>query len=447
MALFNNQRLTNQDIKLDIHGLQNGLYSDKYFTNIAHILGQLSQSGYHYAGKSARDVGADVNNIAIGEIEVEAQIFNRRAPYALVSGVDVALAMLRHVTGYFIGDEFISTWHNLEVHAVQDGTFTYYAGNPEEVLPVIQIRGKLRDFTLLETPMLGVLSRATRIATNVYDVLEVCNGKQVLFFPARFDWHETQALDGYAYWLAVQTHNAQRGGELTPLVSTDAQGLWWDGVGRGTIPHAYIACFFGDTAEAMRLFAQHIPLDTLRVALVDFNNDSVRDSLKTLDVFWENYRQALENRDDEGQKRYTLNGVRLDTSGNMLDASLAEGDGRGVSPALVHTVRRALDNAWAGWNLPAHLIETAQNYCKAVKIVVSGGFNRDRIEHFEANHIPVDFYGVGSSLFTNDKTTNTDFTMDVVRARIGDDWVNVAKVGRAPNNNPALEPIHLADFE
>ncbi|PJF29328.1 MAG: nicotinate phosphoribosyltransferase [Phototrophicales bacterium] len=450
MALFNNRRLTNQHIQLDIHGLRQGLYSDKYFTNIAHILGQLEHRGYYFDGDPVRGIDISATrNVRVGEITVEAQIFNRRAPYALVGGVDVALAMLRHATGYFVGDEFVPTWDKLEVHAVQDGSFTYYAGNPEQVLPVMQIRGRLRDFTLLETPMLGVLSRATRIATNVYDVLEVCNNKQVLFFPARFDWHQTQALDGYAYWLAIQTHNTLRGGELTPLISTDAQGLWWGGTGRGTIPHAYIACFFGDTAEAMRQFAKHMPLDTLRVALVDFNNDCVRDALRTLEVFWDEYRLALANGDEEAQKRYTLHGVRLDTSGNMLDASLSEGDGRGVSPALVHTVRRALDNAWTAWEhtLSPNMIEIAKNYCRAVKIVVSGGFNRERIEHFETNHVPVDYYGVGSSLFTNDKTTNTDFTMDVVRARVGDDWLNVAKVGRAPNDNPALEPVQLADFE
>ncbi|MDX2076042.1 MAG: nicotinate phosphoribosyltransferase [bacterium] len=447
MTLFNNQWLTNQHIKLDIDGLRNGAYSDKYFTNIAHILGQLQKDDYHFSGKSARPLDADISQVAVGQIEVEAQVFNRRAPYALVGGVDVALIMLRHATGYFEDGEFISTWADLYVQAVPDGTITHFSGDTTHIQPVINIRGKLRDFTLLETPILGVLSRATRIATNVYDVLEVCNNKQVLFFPARFDWHDTQSLDGYAYWLAIQAHNAQRGGNLIPLVSTDAQGAWWGGSGRGTIPHAYIACFFADTAEAMRLFAYHMPLDTLRVALVDFNNDCVRDSLATIALFWEEYRKAHENGDESAQKRWTLNGVRLDTSGNMLDASLTEADGRGVSEALVHTVRRALDNAWTAWDVPEALIPTAQAYCQAVKIVVSGGFNRERIAKFEQNHVPVDFYGVGSSLLTNDKATNADFTMDVVRVRVGDKWVDIPKVGRAPNDNPALTPINLADFE
>jgi nicotinate phosphoribosyltransferase len=447
MTLFNKQRLTNRQIKLNRDGLRNGAYSDKYFANIAHILGQLQKEDYRFSEKSARAVNADLSQVAVGNIEVEAQVFNRRAPYALVGGVDVALTMLRHATGYFEDGIFHETWQHLQVRATHDGTLTHYAGDASHIEPVIIIRGKLRDFTLLETPILGVLSRATRIATNVYNVLEVCNNKQVLFFPARFDWHETQALDGYAYWLAIQAHNAQRGGTLTPLVSTDAQGTWWDGNGKGTIPHAYIACFFADTAEAMRLFAQHMPLDTLRVALVDFNNDCVRDSLATIAVFWDEYQKALASGDESAQKRWTLDGVRLDTGGNMLDASLTEADGRGVSEALVNTVRRALDNAWTAWDVPESLISTAQAYCKGVKIVVSGGFNRERIAQFEKNNVPVDYYGVGSTLLTNDKATNADFTMDVVRLRVGDTWVDMPKVGRAPNDNPTLAPINLADFE
>ncbi|MCU0482418.1 MAG: nicotinate phosphoribosyltransferase, partial [Anaerolineae bacterium] len=126
---------------------------------------------------------------------------------------------------------------------------------------------------------------------------------------------------------------------------------------------------------------------------------------------------------------------------------LIESDGRGVSPALVYIVRRALNNAWTTWDLPENLINTARDYCEAVKIVVSGGFNRDRIAYFEEIGVPVDYYGVGSSLLMNDKSTNSDYTMDVVRVRVGDNWVDMPKVGRAPNDNPNLERVNLADSE
>ncbi len=82
-------------------------------------------------------------------------------------------------------------------------------GIPTTCARCIKIRGRYQDFALLETPILGILTRASRIATNVYEVLRVCNGKPVLFFPARFDLPEVQAVDGYAYWLAVQRYNCE----------------------------------------------------------------------------------------------------------------------------------------------------------------------------------------------------------------------------------------------
>ena len=71
----------------------------------------------------------------------------------------------------------------------------------------MRVRGRYRDFALLETPTLGILTRASRVATNVYETLVAARGKPVLFFPARFDLHEVQAADGYAYNIAVQRFN------------------------------------------------------------------------------------------------------------------------------------------------------------------------------------------------------------------------------------------------
>jgi nicotinate phosphoribosyltransferase len=377
---------------------------------------------------------------------VEAQIFNRRAPYALVAGVDVALTMIRHCAGHFEGDSYHEAWRDLEVVAVDDGVITNYGGDPNVVETVIEIRGRYSDFTLLETPILGVLTRASRIATNVYDVLQAANGKQVLFFPARFDLPQTQSIDGYAYWVAVQRYNHEFNQQMPPLVSTDAQAAWWGGRGGGTVPHAIIACFFADTTEAMLAFARHIPVEVPRIALVDFNNDTVNASLETLAAFWREYSVALKSGDETAQKRWTLNGVRLDTSGNMLDKSLTDEADKGVSAALVHTVRRALDNAWSSWDVPSNLEDEAKAYCRNVQIVVSGGFNAERIARFERDGVPADVYGVGSTFLNNSGSTNTDFTMDVVRLHVNGEWVDMAKVGRRPCDNRDLHPVDLSVF-
>ena len=81
----------------------------------------------------------------------------------------------------------------------------------------------------------------------------------MLFFPARFDAHEVQAADGYAYHIGVQAYNARSGKSAISHVSTDEQGDWWGGAGGGTVAHAAIACFLGDTAETMLAFSSILP--------------------------------------------------------------------------------------------------------------------------------------------------------------------------------------------
>ena len=128
-------------------------------------------------------------------------------------------------------------------------------------------------------------------------------------------------------------------------VTTEEQASWWGGSGLGTVPHALIAAYGGDTVVAAKHFADWAPADMNVTVLVDFENDSVRTALEVAD--------ALGPR---------LWGVRLDTSESLVDRSLWEEMGdfepTGVNPRLVWKVRDALDAAGFG----------------EVKIVVSGGF-------------------------------------------------------------------------
>lgn len=444
MTLFDHRRLTNDVMHLDIENLRRGYYSDKYFENIVGVMQGAQASGYTFAGAHPRALPGDLRALSIHDQRVEAQVFTRRSPYAVVAGVDAALTMIRHVSGGYVGAQFVEAWQSLEVEAVEDGALALYYGHPDDVRPVIKIRGRYAEFAILETPMLGVLTRASRIATNVYDLLKVCGGKPVLFFPARFDLPETQAVDGYAYWLAVQRYNAEHEHKLTPSVSTDAQGAWWGGKGGGTVPHALIAAFLGDTAEAMVAFARFLPLDVPRIALVDFNNDTVGDSLRTARAFWQHYAVAFQSGDSAGIRRWTLDGVRLDTSPSVRDISLEPTDPFGVNPKLVVLVRQALDAAWESWDVPPSLTDAARDFCRNIKIVVTGGFSAERIAQYEREGVPVDVYGVGSSLLRADSATSTDYTMDVVRVNIGGAWRDLAKIGRAPNDNPDLKPVDLS---
>ncbi|HET6821639.1 MAG TPA: nicotinate phosphoribosyltransferase, partial [Anaerolineales bacterium] len=233
--------------------------------------------------------------------------------------------------------------------------------------------------------------------------------------------------------------------QIGSFVSTDAQGDWWGGAGGGTVAHAAIASFMGDTAEAMMQFSRILPAGIPRIALVDFNNDSVRDTLRVLEAMFRKYQELCDRGDQVEAAKYVLYGVRLDTSGTLRDVSVEPlGDpvlDLGVNPRLVFNVRHALDSAFESWEIPTAWNDAARQYCRDVKIVVSGGFNPDKTRKFETLGVPVDIYAVGSWLFNNNGGTVTDFTGDVVRVKVHGKWIDMAKVGRKPLDNSNLERV------
>jgi len=450
MSIFDRRRIPSSVFKLDIDRMRRGWYSDKYFLNIAATLAELAARGYRFGGTAPdlSDLNLDLRNVDVGSIEVEMQWFPRRQPSCVVVGVDKALAMLEECTGYFEGGRFVNTFSQMEVWAVHDGTEAPFDGDLLNVRPVMRAKGRYRDFALLETPTLGALTRGSRVATNVYEVLKAARGKQVLFFPARFDAHEVQAADGYAYQIAVQLFNQNYGKSLSAYVSTDAQGDWWGGAGGGTVAHAAIACFLGDTAEATMAFAATRPADIPRIALVDFTNDCVGTSLQVIRTMFRRYLELTRAGQVEEARKYKLFGVRPDTSSSLRDVSVPPlGDKRldcGVNPRLVFTMREAIDREWRSWGLSGADQKLAEEYCRDVRIAVTGGFTPARIRQFEDLCVPADIYGVGSWLLSSCDVcgTNNDFTADVVRVRINGEWYDLAKVGRKACDNLMLERVH-----
>ncbi len=450
MSIFDRRRLPPAVFKLDVERMRQGWYSDKYFINIARTLAELAAQGYRFGGTAAdlSDLHVDLRSIDVGSIEVEMQWFPRRRPSCVVVGVDKALAMLQECSGYFdASGRFVGTFEEMEVWAVHDGTEAPFDGDPLNATPVMRVRGRYRDFAILETPTLGALTRGSRVGTNVYEVLKAAQGKQVLFFPARFDAHEVQAADGYAYQIAVQLFNQSYGKSLAAYVSTDAQGDWWGGAGGGTVAHAAIACFLGDTAEATMAFAATRPPDIPRIALVDFKNDCVGTSLDVIRTMFRKHLELIKAGKPEEAKKYKLFGVRPDTSSHLRDVSVPPlGDKRldcGVNPRLVFLMREAIDREWQNWALAGDDRTLAQTYCHDVKIAVTGGFTPDKIRQFEDLLVPADIYGVGSWLLSSCDVcgTNNDFTADVVRVRIDGKWYDLAKAGRKACDNLMLERV------
>jgi nicotinate phosphoribosyltransferase len=309
------------------------------------------------------------------------QVFQKRD--AWLGGMDEAIAILKLCS---------HDWEALTVHALFDGD------GIEPYETVMTIEGDYTLFAHLETLYLGVLARRTLITSNVVRVLEAANGKPIIFMPARHDHHRIQTGDGYAAFVAGKIVGAPIG------VTTDEQASWWGGRGIGTVPHSLIAAYGGNTVLAATKFAEWAADDFNITVLVDFENNSIETALEVA--------RALGSR---------LWGVRLDTSETMVDRSLwAElGDFKpgGVNERLVRKVRDALD---------------ADGF-ESVRIVASGGFDLAKIGEFERNGVPVDAYGVGSSLIRG----SNDFTADVVLT----DGRPSAKAGRRFRPNERLELV------
>ena len=295
-----------------------------------------------------------------------------------LGGIDEAIALLR-----LCSDDFGA----LDVHALYEGD------RVETWDSVLVVEGDYAGFAHLETLVLGTIARRTRLCTNLRTLVEAARPKPVYYLGARSDHALLQPGDGLSAHVAGAAS-----------VSTEAHGALTGKPGAGTISHALIAAFGGDTVAATLAAAAVTPAEVRLIALVDYENDSVATSVAVA--------RALEGR---------LWGVRLDTSDYMVDRSVVPQMGAfrptGVNTALVWNVRNALDAEGFG----------------DVKIVVSGGFTLARIRAFEEDGVPVDAYGVGSSAHEG----RWDVTADVVRV----DGQPQARAGREARTNVRLERV------
>ena len=345
-------------------------------------------------------------------LDAERRAYAHWAALPASGGWDAYAPLAREVfdLSYELASLWEPQWRELHVRSLYDGE-TAEPGDP-----VMLIESEYGAFAHLETLYLGALAEGTRVATNTRDVVAAANGKPVIMFGARHQAHEAQAGAGYAAYVGGATG-----------VSTDEQGEWWGSTGLGTVPHALIAVYGGDTTLATLKFDEYINRTSEAIghltapgtaeghvnvtSLVDFQNDVVNTSLGVA--------HAL------GQRLW---GVRVDTSESLIDTSILreiEANGgiggpeiRGVTPRLVRILRDALDAAGYGH----------------VRIVASGGFDRDKIARFETLGVPVDVYGVGSALVHG---TGFDHTADIVRV----DGRKVAKVGRELREGTRLHEV------
>ncbi|WP_017726542.1 nicotinate phosphoribosyltransferase [Halalkalibacterium ligniniphilum] len=303
---------------------------------------------------------------------------------AILCGTDEVIALIK---------TFAKNPEELEIRSLKDG---------DKIKPyesVLTITGPYQNFGFLEGIIDGIFARRTSVATNVYNVVKAArlSGKQkpIIFMGDRDDHFTQQSGDGYASYIGGSTAQA-----------THAMNEWWGKEGMGTMPHALIQLFQGDVVAATHAYREMYPEDDL-MTLVDYNNDVITDSLKVAREFGED-----------------LKGVRVDTSRTMVDQYfcrqpevMGDFDPRGANPTLLFALREALD---------------AEGF-HHVKIIATGGFNAERIAEYEKKGVPVDIYGVGSSLLK----IHIGFTGDNVLLN----GEHEAKAGRRYRENPRLELV------
>jgi nicotinate phosphoribosyltransferase len=150
----------------------------------------------------------------------------------------------------------------------------------------------------------------------------------------------------------------------------------------------------------------------------------------------------------EEAKRFRLDAIRPDTSGNLADKSLRprSDEDFGVSPELIWKLRELLDSIhedpFVCSDLSKEAREVLQKWSREIMITATGGFSAAKIAWFHKLGVPSDSYGVGSSLLENSKSTNNDYTADIVQVKLNGIWQPNAKVGRIACDNPNLKPYH-----
>lgn len=337
---------------------------------------------------------------------VKAQVFIRKGP-GNVYGIDEALSII---------DTYSPLVKNGgRVYAMEEGS----PYNPKDSLMIIE--APIQDIVELETMYLGVISSETtkandrhgvnleEVKENMRKVVKISGERPVSYFGARhWRFDEDAGIAKAAYDCGATS------------TSTDIGSATFGKEGVGTIPHALenvMAWKYGyknAVVESTKAFDRVIDSNVPRIALIDYANREIDDSLATA--------KALKGR---------LYGVRVDTCGENIAQGAVDGDrkyweGKGVTISGVLALRTALNNSGN----------------ENVKIILTSGFgNPEKVKAFvEAEkELGVKLF---DSLGVGEVYKSRTATMDIVA--IGENpesMTPMAKVGRGykPNSNLKLK--------
>lgn len=297
---------------------------------------------------------------------------------------------------------------------------------------IMNLVAPIQEIMELETLYLGVIATAVTRENDKHDldfnamgeqmrrVVDLAGDRPVLHFGARH-WHWTyeEAIANLAFANGVR--------EVATDHGAAPRGKW----GVGTIPHALenvFAYYFGReraVVESTLAFDRHIPSNIPRVALIDYNNREITDTLATA--------EALGGR---------LAAVRVDTCGENLAEGGVVGnrkywEGKGVTIEGIRALRKAMD---------AHPI------ARKAGIYLSSGFsNPEKVAAFNEGEslYGVRLYeGIGAGFLDGVRCATADIiAMGETPEQV--DFYNghvqqaniIHKVGRPPRLNPGLDLV------
>ncbi len=302
------------------------------------------------------------------------------------------------VCGIYESIELIKTYlskkdfESLEIKYFNDGTII----KPNQC--VLSITGDYRLICKLENIIDSILARRSSVATNCYQFLKYLSPEKLIFMSDRSDDYHLHPYDGYAAYIAGVRSFSNESHVYFISNKNDVNVI-------GTMPHALIQQYHGDIVKVYHSFKQKFPNDKI-VMLVDYDNDVIGtlEKLKPyLNDIW---------------------GLRIDTSQKIIDKSIKNKSKKnyGASALLFKNIKQWL----------------IKNNIKHIKLICSSGNDLDKIKEFTKNNIPVDIYGIGTSL----NKLSLHFTADLVKidnqleAKFGRSYISTKNMKDYKNEKP-----------
>ncbi len=344
-----------------------------------------------------------VSNPELNQKKVRYNIFTREN--GIVVGSNKAVNFIKE-----------NTYGPIKIMGLKDGE------EFESKQAVLIIEGNFTELVTLETTILGFLS-FSGAASSMKEIVKAAKGIPVIDMSARhYPWQLIEELALAAYYGGASGTSTEAGFNYVNKWVENLEN--WNLYASlphamaavASLPHAMAAVAnhnnvkFAEkllpSVEAARLFNLKFPNKPITI-LVDYEGRELDVATQAWNLF--------------GDRLFA---VRLDTHGDRYMQGIIKDSciqityysKKGVTIEATKVMRNHLDSIGA----------------KNVKIVVSSGFTKEKVETFANNNAPIDFIGTGSwvKFFI--------FTADITHVYENNNWIFRGKVGRNWDNNEKL---------